>query len=58
MRTPGLPELVIILAIIVILFGVGRVSRVGKELGTAISEFRRGLSEGRNNDQNEEEPKP
>jgi sec-independent protein translocase protein TatA len=41
----GLPELLIILVIILLLFGVGRVSQVGKELGSAISSFRKGLSE-------------
>jgi sec-independent protein translocase protein TatA len=45
----GLPELLIILAIILLLFGVGRVSRVGKELGSAISSFRKGLNEGKEN---------
>lgn len=39
-------ELVIILAIILILFGVGRVSKIGKELGESIGSFRSGLSEG------------
>lgn len=43
----GAPELIIILAIVLLLFGVGRVSKVGKELGSAISEFRKGLNEGR-----------
>lgn len=56
-RGIGLPELLIILTIILVLFGVGRVSRVGRELGTAISEFRRGLTDGK--DENPaEEPKP
>lgn len=41
-----LPELLIILAIVLLLFGVGRVSRVGKELGSAIGAFRKGLKEG------------
>ena len=45
-RNFGPVELIIILAIVLLLFGVGRVSRVGKELGTAISEFRKGLSQG------------
>ena len=40
-----LPELLVILVIILLLFGVGRVSRVGKELGSAISAFRKGLNE-------------
>ena len=39
----GPTELIIILVIVIILFGVGRVGRIGGELGTAIREFRRGL---------------
>lgn len=38
------PELLVILVIVILLFGVGRVSRVGGELGSAIREFRKGLS--------------
>ena len=37
-------ELIVILIIVVLLFGIGRVSRVGRELGTGIREFRKGLS--------------
>ncbi len=37
-------ELVIILVIVLLIFGVGRIARVGRELGTGISEFRKGLS--------------
>ncbi|HEY4688831.1 MAG TPA: twin-arginine translocase TatA/TatE family subunit [Anaerolineae bacterium] len=40
----GVPELLIILAIIILVFGIGRVARVGRELGTGIREFRKGLS--------------
>lgn len=42
---PGLPELLIILVIVVLLFGVGRVSKIGGELGQAIGNFRRGVNE-------------
>jgi sec-independent protein translocase protein TatA len=38
---PG--ELIIILLIVVVLFGAGRVSRIGGELGTAIRSFKKGL---------------
>ena len=40
----GPTELIIILLIIVVLFGVGRVGQLGGELGKAIREFRKGLS--------------
>lgn len=39
-------ELLIILAIVLLLFGVGRVSRIGGELGSAVANFRRGLEDG------------
>jgi sec-independent protein translocase protein TatA len=59
LRSIGPVELLIILAIILLLFGVGRVSRVGRELGSAISEFRRGMSgEDKPEEQPEEQPKP
>jgi len=43
MGSLGTPELVLILAVVVLLFGVGRVSRIGGEMGSAIREFRHGL---------------
>jgi sec-independent protein translocase protein TatA len=45
---PGLgpTELIIILIIVLLLFGVGRVSRIGGELGSAVANFRKGLQEG------------
>ena len=39
----GVPELMIILVIILILFGVGRIGKIGKELGTGIRSFREGI---------------
>lgn len=42
----GPTELLIILAIVLLLFGVGRVSRIGGELGKAVSNFRRGVQDG------------
>jgi sec-independent protein translocase protein TatA len=37
-------ELVIVLVIVLLIFGVGRISRMGGELGKGIRAFRDGLS--------------
>ena len=42
-ETLGAPELLIIMVIVVLLFGAGRVSRLGKDLGTSVKEFRRAI---------------
>ena len=39
----GIPELIIILVIVLILFGPGRLSGTGAAVGQAIREFRRGV---------------
>lgn len=39
----GVPELLIILAIIVLIFGVGRIGKIGGELGKGIRSFREGI---------------
>ena len=41
MRGIGVPELVIILVIVMIIFGVGRLTEIGGALGRSIREFRR-----------------
>ncbi len=46
----GLPEIIIILVIVLLVFGVGRISKVSEELGKSIRAFRKGLS-------GEDEPK-
>jgi sec-independent protein translocase protein TatA len=50
----GTTELVVILVIVILLFGVGRVSKIGGEMGTAIREFRKGL---RGDDEDQDQPK-
>jgi sec-independent protein translocase protein TatA len=37
-------ELVIVLVIVLLIFGVGRLGRLGRDLGEGIREFRRGLA--------------
>lgn len=41
----GPTELIIILLIALLLFGVGRLGRLGGELGRGIKEFRKGLKD-------------
>ncbi len=43
-RSFGWPEALIILTVVVIVFGVGKLPQVGGALGRGISEFRRGKS--------------
>lgn len=43
MPTIGPLEIVIILVVVILLFGVGRIGKIGGELGKSIREFRKGL---------------
>lgn len=49
----GPTELIIILVIVILLFGVGRIGKIAGELGSGIRSFREGLK----GDENEEEAK-
>jgi sec-independent protein translocase protein TatA len=40
----GPTELIILLIIVILLFGVGRIGRLGADLGKAISVFRKNVS--------------
>jgi sec-independent protein translocase protein TatA len=39
----GLPELLIILVIVILLFGAGRITKIASELGKGIRDFRQGI---------------
>ena len=41
----GVPDLLIILVIVLLLFGPGRLGKIAGELGTGIRSFREGLNE-------------
>lgn len=43
MRLPGGMEWIIILVIVLLIFGVGRLGKIGGELGRGIREFRKGI---------------
>lgn len=40
MWAPGMGELIIILFIVLVIFGAGKLPQVGRSLGSAISEFK------------------
>lgn len=44
-ETIGAPELLIIGLVVILLFGVGKIGTMGKELGTSVKEFRRAMRE-------------
>jgi sec-independent protein translocase protein TatA len=55
----GLPELLIILVLVILLFGVGRISKVAGELGKGIRSFKDGLAGDKEGDKAEKpEDKP
>jgi sec-independent protein translocase protein TatA len=53
----GWPELLIILAVLALVFGVGKLADVGGVLGRSIREFRREVKEGQEEEQKEEAAK-
>jgi sec-independent protein translocase protein TatA len=53
----GAPELIIVLIIILLLFGPGRIGKVAGEIGKGIRNFREGLS-GKDETQDKQEPPP
>lgn len=52
----GIPELLIVLIIVVLLFGPGRIGKIAGELGKGIRSFRDGLS-GKDESAQQEPPK-
>jgi len=42
---PGVPELIIIFAIILVIFGGSRIAGIGKSFGEGISEFKRAMKD-------------
>jgi sec-independent protein translocase protein TatA len=44
-------EWIIILIVVLLVFGVGRISKLGEELGKGIQAFRHGVREGQTDDE-------
>lgn len=43
----GLPELIVILVIVIVIFGASKLPQLGRGLGEGISNFRDGLGKGK-----------
>lgn len=54
----GMPELLIVLAIILLLFGSTRLPKLAQGLGKSIKEFKRGVAEGEVEDKLAEPSRP
>jgi len=50
-----LPEIILILVVVLLVFGVGRITKLGGELGSGIKAFKDGLN-GKSEDEVTEEP--
>ena len=50
MGSLGLPELLVILVIVVLIFGANRLPQLGKGVGSAIKNFKEGMKEGSTED--------
>jgi sec-independent protein translocase protein TatA len=53
----GLPEIIIILAIVLLLFGAKRLPEMARSLGRSSREFKKGMKEGADDDEEEEAKK-
>jgi TatA/E family protein of Tat protein translocase len=47
----GLPEVLFIFVIVLLVFGANRLPEIGRSLGKALSEFKKGMSDGGSSDQ-------
>ena len=54
----GLPELLIVLVIVLVLFGVGRISKIAGEMGSGIRAFKTGLQGDETEDKDKSESTP
>jgi sec-independent protein translocase protein TatA len=53
----GLPELLVILVIVVLIFGAGKIPQLGKGLGEGIKNFRDAMRDGQKGDEKKDDTK-
>ena len=60
MSIPHVPELLIILAIVLLIFGATRLPEVARSMGSSIREFRKGaqLEDAKSTEESADTPKP
>jgi sec-independent protein translocase protein TatA len=51
----GLPELLVILVIVVLVFGAGKIPQLGKGLGEGIKNFKDAMKDGQSGDGNKDD---
>ena len=54
LRSLGPMEIIIILGIVILLFGVGRIGKLGSEMGEAVSGFRKAMQGDEDSEENDE----
>lgn len=52
------PEVILILAVLVLVFGVGRITKIGGELGSGIKAFKEGLNGKKKSDEENDSDEP
>lgn len=57
-QSVGFPELVIILAVLLLLFGATRIPTLARSLGKSVKEFKKGTQEGEEDEKGTGESKP
>ena len=53
----GLPEILVLLVVVLLIFGPGRIGKIAGELGQGIKNFRDGLG-GKKEDETQDPPQP
>lgn len=52
----GMPELLVVLVIVIIIFGASRLPQLGEGLGKAIKSFKKGIAESQDQDKDKNKP--